>query len=77
METETEVKPEVRNIKMEIKTRETEQPVEKRLSDIMKEETEESKTEFFSPSVNPVKYDDEYDVPAFIRKKMNKNKGEE
>lgn len=31
----------------------------------------------FSPSVNPVKYDDEYDVPAFIRKKMNKNKGEE
>ncbi len=77
METETEVKPEVRNIKMEIKTRETEQPVEKKLSDIMKEETEEDKTEFFSPSVNPVKYDDEYDIPAFIRKKMNKNKGEE
>ena len=77
METETEVKPEVRNIKMEIKTRETEQPAEKKLSDIMKEETEEGKTEFFSPSVNPVKYDDEYDVPAFIRKKMNKNKGEE
>ncbi len=77
VETGTEVKPEVKNIKMEIKTRETEQPAEKKLSDIMKEETEEGKTEFFSPSVNPVKYNDEYDVPAFIRKKMNKNKGEE
>ena len=62
---------------MEIKTEETEQPVEKKLSDIMKEETEEDKTDFFSPSVNPVKYNDEYDVPAFIRKKMNKDNKEE
>ena len=32
----------------------------------------------FLPNVNPIKYDDEYDIPAFIRKKMNKkNKDEE
>ena len=31
----------------------------------------------FSPDVNPIKCDDEYDIPAFIRKKMNKDEGKE
>ena len=29
--------------------------------------------EIFSSNINPIKQDDEYDIPAFIRKKMNKN----
>jgi len=31
----------------------------------------------FSSNVSPIKQDDEYDIPAFIRKKMNKKGGEE
>ena len=40
------------------------------------EKDDQNKNELFSPSVNPMKYDDEYDVPAFIRKKMNKKDGD-
>lgn len=84
VETEMEVKPKVKDIKMEIESKETkkveeiekdEELAEKKLSDVFKEEKNESG--FFSPSVNPVKYNDEYDVPAFIRKKMNKKKDKE
>ena len=32
--------------------------------------------EIFSSNINPIKQDDEYDIPAFIRKKMNKNDGD-
>jgi len=32
--------------------------------------------ETFSPNINPIKQDDEYDIPAFIRKKMNKEDNE-
>jgi len=31
----------------------------------------------FSSNISPIKQDDEYDIPAFIRKKMNKDDGEE
>ena len=57
---------------------ESEEPAEEKVEDVMKKD-DQNKKELFSPSINPMKYDDEYDVPAFIRKKMNrdKDKGEE
>ncbi len=37
----------------------------------------DKKERLFSSKVSPISYDDEYDIPAFIRKKMNKSKEEE
>ncbi len=39
-------------------------------------ELDNKNSETFSPSVSPIKCDDEYDIPAFIRKKMNKGDGD-
>ena len=51
--------------------REIEEKGDEPENDVIRDE--QNKAGFFSPNVNPIKYDDEYDVPAFIRKKMNKN----
>ena len=53
----------------------SEEPAEEKVEDIMKQD-DQNKKELFQPSINPMKYDDEYDVPAFIRKKMNKKDGD-
>jgi cell division protein FtsZ len=37
------------------------------------DEFNDKSEDLFSSNVSPIKYDDEYDVPAFIRKKMNKD----
>ncbi|MEA1936670.1 MAG: cell division protein FtsZ [Patescibacteria group bacterium] len=59
------------------KDNEAEDLMKEKTNEVAQEKNEKSIAGFFSPNVNPVKYDDEYDVPAFIRKKMNKKKGEE
>lgn len=42
-----------------------------------KNETVNKNDNMFSSKISSVRYDDEYDIPAFIRKKMNKNNGDE
>ena len=45
------------------------------VEDVKKEEEEKEEEEIlFTSSINPVEPADEYDVPAFIRKKLNKDK---
>ncbi|MCK5123473.1 MAG: cell division protein FtsZ [Candidatus Pacebacteria bacterium] len=60
--------------------REVEREVESNFREENKLEEENKNDEFnnksneaFSPNVSPIKCDDEYDIPAFIRKKMNKD----
>lgn len=55
-------------IKLEIKEESQEMPSNK-----------QQKNDLFSSKINTIKYEDEYDIPAFIKKKMgnNKNIGEE
>lgn len=55
-------------IKLEIKEEGQEMPSNK-----------QQKNDLFSSKINTIKYEDEYDIPAFIKKKMgnNKNIGEE
>jgi len=60
----------------EIEKRYAEEKIEEsteKKTDEIAEKDDQNKNELFSSSINPIKYDDEYDVPAFIRKKMNKN----
>jgi len=60
------------NVKKEVKENEIKNEIkEEEKKDASR--SSQSEAGFFSPSVNPMKYDDEYDVPAFIRKKMNKD----
>ena len=40
------------------------------------EEFDSKNSDAFSSNISPVKQDDEYDIPAFIRKKMNKGDGD-
>ena len=44
------------------------------VEDVKKEEEKEEEEILFTSSINPVEPADEYDVPAFIRKKLNKDK---
>lgn len=53
--------------KLEIKKISEEKVVEDKNSD-------KQKSSIFSSRINPINYDDEYDIPTFIRKKMNKPK---
>jgi len=68
-ETESEAEVKIQDEEIQVENKKVEEPIEEKADKVTKEKT---MTEFFSPNVNPVKYDDEYDVPAFIRKKMNK-----
>jgi len=44
-------------------------------TEIVKDKIEDQqKKNVFSAKINPVNYNDEYDIPAFIRKKMNKSR---
>ena len=47
---------------------------DKNISEEMNEKNEpdNKSNDVFSSKINPIKHDDEYDIPAFIRKKMNK-----
>ncbi len=47
---------------------------DKNISEEMNEKNEpdNKSSDVFSSKINPIKHDDEYDIPAFIRKKMNK-----
>ncbi len=78
IEFKTETKDaETKETEIKVENKEVEELAKEKENEVVKEKDKKSTGGFFSPNVNPIKYDDEYDVPAFIRKKMNKKKGEE
>lgn len=75
-------------LKDEVVRNKIEEEVEKEIEPNFKEENkfeeinknnepDYKSSETFSPNINPIKQDDEYDIPAFIRKKMKKGDSEE
>ena len=72
-----EAKTEEEDTEIKVESKKAGEPIKENIDKATKEKDEKSMAGFFSPDIKPVKYDDEYDVPAFIRKKMNRDKGEE